>query len=215
MKSSSKTSELRKAHRDLTQARILEAAIDLLRTEDLDELRIADIATRAGMTERTIYRHFATREELLKGLWPFLQRRVQSSGFPESAAELIALAPNLFANFDLEEGPMRGSVFSKAGRELRLAMNERRKAAFLSAVRQARPDLDGDALTRLAAVVQLLDSAFAWAVMKDFWGLQGAEAGRAVSEAIALLLGADKMKADSAKEESHVDSPCIPAVRQS
>ena len=180
---------LRRAHSDLTEARILDAAIDLLRREDLEALKIADIAVEAGTTERTVYRHFSTREDLLKALWPRLQERVGSAGFPATAEELVTTPPRLFVNFDREEGGMRGSVFSRAGRELRLAMNEKRKESFLRCVREARPDLDDAALTRLSAVVQLLDSAFAWAVMKDFWGLDGAEAGRAASEAIAVLLG--------------------------
>jgi hypothetical protein len=183
------TKPIRHAHRELTEARILDAALDLLRRQDLEALTIADIAAEAGVTERTVYRHFVTREDLLKALWPHLQRRVGSSGFPTTATDVVALPPRLFANFDREEGGMRGSVYSTAGRDLRLAVNEERKAAFVSCVRDARPDLEGDALIRLAAVVQLLDSAFAWVVMKDFWGLDGAEAGRAASEAIAVLLG--------------------------
>jgi AcrR family transcriptional regulator len=183
------TKLIRQAHRELTETRILDAALGLLRRQDLEALTIADIAAEAGVTERTIYRHFVSREDLLKALWPHLQRRVGSSGFPTTARDVVALPPRLFANFDREEGGMRGSVYSTAGRDLRLAVNDERKAAFSSCVRDARPDLEGDALIRLAAVVQLLDSAFAWVVMKDFWGLDGAEAGRAASEAIAVLLG--------------------------
>lgn len=191
MSSVHETRSIRHAHRELTETRILDAALDLLRSGELDALTIADIAARAGLTERTIYRHFPKREDLLAALWPYLQRRVGSSGFPTNVEAVVALPRKLFANFDREEGGMRGSVFSKAGRELRLAVNEKRKAAFLACVREARPDLDTETATRLAAVVQLIDSAFAWVVMKDFWGFDGAEAGRAASEAIARLLGVD------------------------
>jgi AcrR family transcriptional regulator len=165
--------------------------MDLLRTEDLDELRVADIAASAGVTERTVYRHFATRDGLLRALWEHIQRHAGSPGFPARAEELVTLAPQLFVIFDQKAEAMRSAVFSKAGRELRLAMNKDRKAAFLKAVQDARPDLKGDALIRRCAVVQLLNSAFAWAVMKDFWGLDGAEAGRAASEAVEILLGAN------------------------
>lgn len=183
------STSLREAHKDLTRTRILDAAFDLLRKEDLDGLTTAEIAAAAGVTERTIYRHFATRDELLKALWPQLQKRV-GSRFAETPAELIETPLWLFPNFEKEEGAVRASAFSRAGRELRSAVSETRKAVFSRLVRAARPDLDEAAADRLAAVVQLITGAYAWAHLKDFWGLSGAESGRAASEAIAALLAA-------------------------
>ena len=37
--------------------------------------------------------------------------------------------------------------------------------------------------------MQLLNSAFAWSAMRDFWDLDGKAAGEAAAEAIAILLG--------------------------
>lgn len=183
------TSPLRTAHRDLTRSRILDAGIELLKNEDLDALKLADIAAAAGVTERTLYRHFATREALMKALWPRLQARVGAQGFPASAADLVEAPRWLFPNFDREDGAVRASLFSPAGRELRRALNPERQAAIRQAVRAVRPDLKGPALTRLCAVIHLIGGAYGWAVMKEAWDLEGAEAGRAASEATQLLLG--------------------------
>ena len=43
--------------------------------------------------------------------------------------------------------------------------------------------------TRLAAVAQLINSAYGWAVMQQHWDLDGTEAGLAASEALTILLG--------------------------
>lgn len=182
-------SSLRQAHRDLTRSRILDAAIDLLRDEELGALRLSDIAARAGMTERTLYRHFATREDLLKAVWPKLQARVGSPGFPETAAALAEQPTWLFPNFDAEGGAVRASLFSPAGRELRRALNPERQAAIRKGVSAARPDLGEPALTRLCAVIHLIGGAYGWAIMKDAWDLSGEEAGRAATEATQVLLG--------------------------
>ena len=56
-------------------------------------------------------------------------------------------------------------------------------------VRDAFPQIQEPQLTRLAAIVQLIDSAYAWSVMKEYWDLDGTESGSAASEAIAILLG--------------------------
>ena len=182
---------LRDAHKDLTRERILAAAIDCLNDEELEAITIEDVAARAGITKRTIYRHFATREDLLAATWPEMQKRVGSRGFPSTAREAVQKPLELFPSFDPMAGVVRASAYSRAGRELRLSVNDVRKKNILAAVKDARPDLSGAALVRLAAVVQLLNSAAAWAVMKDFWNLDGHESGRASSEAIAVLLGLD------------------------
>lgn len=182
---------LRDAHKDLTRERILEAVVDCLNDEAREDLTIEDVAAKAGVTKRTIYRHFLTRDELLKAAWPAMQRRVglAGGGFVQTAEQVAQIGLTLFPAFDTQAGAVRASAFSRAGREIRMAVNEQRKAGFLASVKDARPDLDHQELLRLAATVQLLNSAFAWAVMKDFWGLSGQEAGRAVSDATRVLLG--------------------------
>jgi hypothetical protein len=60
---------------------------------------------------------------------------------------------------------------------------------MLACVRDALPDLAEHEAWARAAAVQLLNSAYAWSVMRDFWGLDGAQAGEAAAEAIAILLG--------------------------
>lgn len=187
-------SSLRDTFRDLTRERILDAAIACLNAEELDLIRIEDVADKAGVTKRTIYRHFATREDLLKATWPHMQKMVGSVGFPSDPQHAAAKPRELFPALDKISGAARASVYSRAGREIRLAVNESRQKAILAAVKEARPDLAGPALVRLAAVINLLGGAMAWASMKDFWNLDGHESGLASSEAIAVLLGLDLKK---------------------
>jgi AcrR family transcriptional regulator len=180
---------LREAHKDQTRARILDAAIEEMRESKLDTLTIAKVAERAKVTERTVYRHFLTREDLLKAVWPRMQARVGSSGFPQTADALIATPLRLFPRFDEEEGLIRASISSETGRAVRLSSNPQRQAAMLACVTDAMPRMDDAVKRRRAAIVQLIDSAYGWSVLRDFWGLDGAEAGRAAAEAIAVLLG--------------------------
>jgi AcrR family transcriptional regulator len=183
-----RTGSIRDAHKELTRERILDAAIDILNSENLEQLTIAEVARYAGVTERTVYRHFATREDLLKAGWSQLQKRVGSGRPIETAADLLALPHSLFASFDRMPGAVRASAFSQAGLEMRKAVNAERQDAYLKAVKEARPDLDGDALARTTAIVQLISSAWGWAILKDFWNLDADQSGLAASEAIATLL---------------------------
>jgi AcrR family transcriptional regulator len=180
---------LREAHKDQTRLRILDAALEEIREGKFDALTIAKVAERARVTERTIYRHFETREDLLKAVWPRLQARVGSRGFPDTADAVIATPLRLFPRFDEEAGLIRASISSQAGLEVRLSANDERREAMLACVKDALPEMGEAARRRRAAILQLVDSAYAWAVLKDFWDLDGAEAGRAAAEAIAILLG--------------------------
>jgi AcrR family transcriptional regulator len=179
---------LRDAHKALTRQRILDAALQLVEAEDPDSLTLAHVAHAAGVTERTIYRHFATREELISAAWARINEAMSSPEQPSTAAELIALPRHMFPSFDAREPLIRAIIYTKQGRDLRMSWNPQRKARIRKAVREVRPELNDAETTRLCAVVQLLSSSFAWSVMKDYWNLDGETAGRAASEAIARLL---------------------------
>ena len=182
-------SPLRQGYAAQTRERILDAAIAALNDGAPEQLTIAGVARAAGITERTIYRHFATREDLLRAVWPRMQARMGMSGFPQDVETLLATPQKVFPRFAAEEGSVRASMASDAGREIRRAANPERQKAFVGCVAEALPALDAAARRRRAAVIQLIGSAHGWAAMKDYWGLDADEAGRAAAEAIALLLG--------------------------
>ncbi|MEE2691298.1 MAG: helix-turn-helix domain-containing protein [Pseudomonadota bacterium] len=179
---------LREAHKDLTRDRIVDAAIAALALEPLDNVTVARVARDAGVTERTVYRHFATRDDLLEALWPRINARAaQGMGVPDTPEAVIKQCKVLFPAFEVEEGLTRFVVFTRQGQALRLSINDARQKGYLEAVEKARPDLPPAERRKLAALVQLLSSSFAWASMKDYWGMDGAQSGPAAAEAVRIL----------------------------
>ena len=180
---------LREAHKDLTATRILDAAIGLLETKPLEELTIAGVARHAGVTERTVYRHFSTRDDLITALWPRINdRAARGVAFPKAPEDLAALPERAFPAFEDEEVLMRSIIFTRQGQALRLSVNDKRQASFLAAVSAARPDLAPAEQRKLAALVQLLGTSFTWISMKDYWDIPAAESSEISSEAIRILL---------------------------
>jgi len=49
-----------------TRERILEAACDLIASDGIDDVRIARVANRAGVSTALVHHYFSTREELLE-----------------------------------------------------------------------------------------------------------------------------------------------------
>jgi glycosyltransferase involved in cell wall biosynthesis len=64
---------LRERQREETRAQILRAVGRQLETRSLEDLSFAEIARDAGVGERTVYRHFPTKEALLGAFWAWMQ----------------------------------------------------------------------------------------------------------------------------------------------
>lgn len=181
-------SPLRQRQKTATRDLILEAVGKRLEDHGLHELTFPELARQAQVSERTIYRHFPTKELLMEAFWTWLHGALQINAFPASAKELIDMPRRVFPFFDQHEHVLRGMLASPQGREVRLSVNLERQDAIRRSVRDAVGDLPEPAFTRLCASVQLLYSATSWLTMKDYWGFSGKDAGEAASDAIRSLL---------------------------
>ncbi|HEX3919861.1 MAG TPA: helix-turn-helix domain-containing protein [Caulobacteraceae bacterium] len=94
-------------NRDDVRARLQQAGLELFAEHCYDATTAAEIAARAGVTERTFFRHFADKREILfdedPGLRPALTAAVAAA--PQGAAPMAILAgafaslePMLLAN---------------------------------------------------------------------------------------------------------------------
>jgi AcrR family transcriptional regulator len=79
---------LREKQLDLTREAILEAFAAEVVEGGLDELSFRSVAERAGVSERTVFRHFPTREELIDGFNQYVYRR---TGLTPSDTQGMAL----------------------------------------------------------------------------------------------------------------------------
>ncbi|MCF4164929.1 TetR/AcrR family transcriptional regulator [Zavarzinia compransoris] len=192
MNTPSKTydSPLRRRQQAATRDAILEAVGQVVEAGGLDALSYGAVAAAAGVQERTVYRHFPSRPELLDAFWDWVNREAGIAGFPASEAELRRLPPEVYEGFDRRAGMMSALVYSEAGRAFRLRVNAERQAAYRTILEERLRDLPPGAADRVCALMQLLYSATAWATMRDFWQIDGRAAGETVTWAIDRLLAA-------------------------
>jgi AcrR family transcriptional regulator len=82
-----------------SRRRLAEAAFALYVERGFENTTVAEIAKRAGLTERTFFRHFADKREVLFGGASALEKAVVSAvaGAPASAPPLEAVAAGLEA----------------------------------------------------------------------------------------------------------------------
>src|SRR5271155_3510335 len=81
------------------RGRLMQAAFELYRERGFEQTTVAEIAERAGLTERTFFRHFADKREVLFAGADALRELLVSTvaEAPASAAPLEAVAAALVA----------------------------------------------------------------------------------------------------------------------
>lgn len=166
---------------------ILEAALDLfVERGDLD-VPVQEIADRAGVSHRTVYRYFDDRKVLVEAAAAGFGSRLRGPAAPQAYTleEHIASARQRFAfyerNLDLFRAAMR-----TLGANLAAAQPPYDSAWDLF---QARfPHLDDATRRRRFAIVRHLLSAASFISLKDRFDLDVAEAADAVEWALARIV---------------------------
>lgn len=185
----------------LTRSRILAAVGGLI--EAGQEPTYAAIAERAEVQERTVYRHFPTREELQQAFW--LWAHEQHFSLPEAATDAESLCTQVsqtFAGFSAHEALARAMLHSAEGRALRLGANEQRRERYARVIKAELPQLGREQARRAAAAAQVLCSAMSWEYLRDYWGMDAREASATVHQALAALFSGLSTSVGPAKGRS-------------
>jgi AcrR family transcriptional regulator len=173
-----------------TRELILDAVTSLLDSRRADEVTTRDIATTAGVSERTVYRHFPDRDSLLAGL---SQRMSDLDGdrpsFGSSTLEdLVPMSRRLMEVLDEHYVIARAEAVFNADPRRFGADTRANSRDILELLAGELPELgDGDR-HRIAAVIRCLASSQAWLRMREEFGVPGTESGPVVAWVIDLIV---------------------------
>ena len=163
-----------------SRGRLQEAALALYSERGFDQTTAAEIAARAGVTERTFFRHFTDKREVVFGGSELLQERILSgvAGAPMGHTPLEAVALGLDA---------AAALLGEARRDL---------VAQRQAVIAANPELRERELAKLA------DYAAAVAATLRQRGVGGLQATLAAEAGMSVLRVAIERWANSDDDQS-------------
>lgn len=180
---------LRDRLKNETRQIILDAFAACLADSEIDRVTFAEIAARAGVGERTVYRHFQTRDALLRALYGALSAGAgEAVATMETEADLTRHLKAHFAKFDAQASVIKSAVITPQGHELRMANRRDRNAGFLKALGDATAGFDERERRMIAGAVQHMHSASAWLALREGWGLSGDEAAEACAFAIRAMV---------------------------
>lgn len=181
---STRQSTLTQKHAALTQELIVEAAIAILQAGSVTEVSVRAVAAQAGMSERTVFRYFASREELLDAIAMEVVRRLDAPSVPSAPEDLTAYPAALFAQFeakaDLTRAALHTELYSRVRRHTSATRGEHLNAVINAAAPQAP-----EALRRLVgANIQYQLTASTWHYYRFNLSLSADDAVEAATLAI-------------------------------
>lgn len=179
---------LREQHAETTRVRILSAVAELLERGEADELTVPDVAAASGVSLRTIYRYYPTREELLEAAGRYIGDELLRHPYPRDLDEVADLYEAGCRDFAARPGLVRALALSQLGRSVRGYRRRERLAAIRKAVRRDVGALPDRELRQAEAVLAYLHNMLAFTTLHEESGLSGEETGEAVGWAIRTLV---------------------------
>ena len=193
-------SELRAEQAAATRQRIIEGALSGFAPWATD-MPFDEVAKRARVSERTVYRHFPTQKDLFDAVAAHVIARSGWNPDEVEAETLGATAAQAFTYF--------GTLFPRVGRAPEASgMQELRSRRLEMIERVVGPYTEGMDPVHARAIFAVFDGLCRvqfLRAMHEHWGLGGEDAGRAVEWAINALLdqlrqeGTRKLKRKSKK----------------
>ncbi|MYM64046.1 TetR/AcrR family transcriptional regulator [Pseudomaricurvus sp. HS19] len=178
-------SPLRRQQTEQTRQKIVHAGAELVRsfdTWDWTNLTCKAVSERAGISERTVYRHFSTERHLRDAI---MQELMQQTGINLEQIELqnfAAITTHVVENFATFAVP-RTTVEDPT----LLSIAEARREALLQAVQRATPNWTHRDQTMAAALLDQFWSPMPFESMTADWGMDLQQTITAITWVIKLI----------------------------
>lgn len=190
--------DLRGRQAEVARDAILDALLERLEREEPGDISLPQIASDAGLSVRTLYRYFPTRDALFVAAGEQIAARL---GLPtEIDGPDDISASFLVASAQLAKRPRlaRALLRTTAGRDVRTPNRARRVAAIDGALAEVTAGIDEADARHARAVMSYLCNSAAWITICDETGVSADEARASVAWAIDALVA--ELRRQSRKE---------------
>ncbi len=175
---------------DGTRQRVLEATADELWERRVSEVRLEDVAARAGVTVQTVLRIFGNKPNLLDSALERLRDRILSQRESAKPGDLEGIVTALFDHYEqMGDFVVRNLAEEQQLPELRQWLEQGRKAHRLSMQRQFAPQLAalGDKQLVLDCLV-IAGDVYTWKLLRRDAGRSRRDAEACVRLLISRIL---------------------------
>ncbi len=193
---------LRDFHNALTRELILKSAVALLEQGGTTDLTIPVVAKTSGVSIRTIYRHFPTRDDLLVGASEWIGSnlfRLAETGLPDTLEGVLrAMAINV-PTWDERPELVRVMALTRVGNAVRSVRRRRRLENLQTALGEVTRHLPEGERRQAEGVFGCLSNMLAWVTMHDENGMSGEEIAAALQWAMRTLIEDLRIRNEAAR----------------
>jgi AcrR family transcriptional regulator len=197
-----KSVSLREQYAAATRERILSAVADLVERGEQEELTVPAVAEASGVSLRTIYRYYPTREDLMEAAGRWIGDELLKHPYPRDLDEVADLFEAGCRDFDERPGLARAMALSQLGQRVRGYRRRERLEAIGRALREEVGGVDEQELRHAEAVLAYLHNIIAYTVLREECGMSGEEIGRAIAWAIRTLVEDLRLKDRSSRRRT-------------
>jgi len=195
----SEAAGLRERQAMVAREAMIDALLDALEAGE-DDVAIGELARRAGVSRRTLYRYFPSRDSLVAAAAERLYdpaggRRVEVGGPDGIVRSFLAASAVSTQRPQLA----RALIESRGGRELRGSVMRARSEAIARALEPITDALDPAERRRATAMVQELCSLRSWVTLHFDRGLDVEDAQGAAAWALETLIADVRRRNDEAR----------------
>jgi AcrR family transcriptional regulator len=155
-------SSLTSLHTDQTERLILEAALGVLQEDAFTGLTVRAVAAKAGISDRTIFRYFPTREELLDAIAREFTRLLNMPPGPQTLDELMAMPRKLYDSFEPHARLIRAVMHTEIFPRMKVGAAQQRWVAISKLLDRQFPDATPLQRKIAAANIRYFLSAASW-----------------------------------------------------
>lgn len=191
---------LRERQKSLTRNAILDALAETIVDQGLHDFSVQDVADRAGVSHRTVYRYFPDRDALLDGLAGKLDglfRERDLPLLPDAATDIAEQVQSAFDVFAEHPRLVRAVAVGALATGEQPRSRRVRDRVFRERVEEAAEGVPDAEARAASAVVRYLANSLAWVALTDQLGLDEGEATDAVSWAVETLLADLRQRASA------------------
>ena len=195
--------------RDRQAAVIREAILDALAArldhDNPDDVAMPQVAADAGISLRTLYRYFPTRDAMFDAVGDHVVARL---GMPREIDGADDIAPVFLESARIgAKSPelVRAMLWTRLGRRARSPHRRRRVASITAALAEVTSHLPAAEARRREAAIVYLCSLPAWITVSEECELSAEDARRGIAWAIDTLVGAlrqENQQHDSQPQET-------------
>ena len=195
-------SSLRERQADVIREAILDALAGRLDHDDPDAVAMSQVAADAGISLRTLYRYFPTREAMFDAVGDYVVGRLGLPPQIEGADDISRVFLESATRGAQSPQLVRAMLWTRLGRRARSPHRHRRVASISAALTEVTSHLPPAEARRRAGAIVYLCSLPAWITVSEECELSAEDARRGIAWAIDTLVGALRQENQAAGDQA-------------